>query len=83
MYGHQVYNSNGGLAPKVGLVLGQSWMVIPMNKHNTLGHQNEVSHTYLLLCLRYGEKHTKYILISCGCMLLFTKNYAIQLQTWW
>ena len=32
MYSHQVYNSNGGLAPKIGLVLGQSWMVIPMNK---------------------------------------------------
>ena len=27
-------NSNGGLAPKVGLLLGQSWMVIPMNKHS-------------------------------------------------
>ena len=22
MYSHQVYNSNGGLAPKIGLVLG-------------------------------------------------------------
>ena len=33
MYSHQVYNSNGGLGPKIGLVLGQSWMVIPMNKH--------------------------------------------------
>ena len=22
--------------------------------------------------MRYGEKHAKYILISCGCMLLFT-----------
>ena len=32
MYSHQVYNSNGGLAPKIGLVLGQSGMVIPMNK---------------------------------------------------
>ena len=32
MYSHQVYNNNGGLAPKIGLVLGQSWMVIPMNK---------------------------------------------------
>ena len=43
---------------------------------NTQVHQNigvcEVSHTYLLGCLRYGEKHTKYILVSCGCMLLFT-----------
>ena len=32
MYSHQVYNSNGGLATKIGLVLGPSWMVIPMNK---------------------------------------------------
>ena len=51
-------------------------MVIPMNQHNTLGHQKvgfcEVSHTYLLGCLKYGEKHAKYILIRCGCMLLFT-----------
>ena len=23
-------------------------------------------------CLRYGEDHAKYILISCGCMLLLT-----------
>ena len=35
MYSHQVSNSNnGGLAPKIGLLLGQSWMVIPMNKHS-------------------------------------------------
>ena len=34
MYHHQVYNSNGGLAPKIGLVLGQSWMVISMKKHS-------------------------------------------------
>ena len=32
MYSNQVYDSNGGLAPKIGLVLGQSWMVISMNK---------------------------------------------------
>ena len=32
MYSHQVYNSNGGLAPKIGLLLRPSWMVIPMNK---------------------------------------------------
>ena len=32
MYSHQVYNNNGGLAPKIGLVLKQSWVVIPMNK---------------------------------------------------
>ena len=32
MYSHQESNSNGGLAPKIGLVLGQSWMLIPMNK---------------------------------------------------
>ena len=29
----------------------------------------EVSHTYLLGCLRYGEKHAIYILISCGYVL--------------
>ena len=34
MYSHQVSNSNSGLAPKTGLLLGQSWMVIPMNKHS-------------------------------------------------
>ena len=42
----------------------------------TLGHQNvgvcEVSHTYLLGSLRYGDKYVIYILISCGHMLLFT-----------
>ena len=27
-------NSNGGLAPKIGLLLGQSWMVIAMHKHS-------------------------------------------------
>ena len=27
-------SSNGGLATKIGFVLGQSWMVIPMNKHS-------------------------------------------------
>ena len=51
-------------------------MVIRMNKNNILGHQKvgfcKVSHTYLLGSLRYKEKHAKYILISCGCMLLFT-----------
>ena len=48
-------------------------MVIPMNKHNTLDHQKvEISHNYLLGCLRYGEKHGKHILISCACMLLST-----------
>ena len=34
MYSHQASNSNGGVAPKIGLVLGQSEMVIPMNKHS-------------------------------------------------
>ena len=34
MYSHQVYNSNGGLAPKIGLVFGQHWMVIPMNEYS-------------------------------------------------
>ena len=34
MYSHQVSNNNSGLAPKIGLLLGQSWMVIPMNKHS-------------------------------------------------
>ena len=44
----------------------------------TLDHQNisvcEVSDTYLLGCLRYTEKHRKDILISCGCVLLFTNK---------
>ena len=36
-----------------------------------LGHQNiGVCEGYLLGCLRYREKHAKYILISCGCLLL-------------
>ena len=34
MYSHQVSNSNGGLASKIGLLLWQSWMVIHMNKHS-------------------------------------------------
>ena len=42
----------------------------------TLGHQSvgvwEVSYTYLLGCLRYSMKNGKDILISCGCLLLFT-----------
>ena len=29
-----IYNSNGGLVPKIGLVLGKSWMVNPMSKHS-------------------------------------------------
>ena len=33
-YNHQVSNSNNGLAPKIRLLLGQSRMVIPMNKHS-------------------------------------------------
>ena len=33
MYSQQVSNSNSGLALKIGLLLGISWMVIPMNKH--------------------------------------------------
>ena len=41
-----------------------------------MGHQKvefcEVSHNSLLGCLRYGGKHLKQILISCGCVLLFT-----------
>ena len=31
MYSHQVSSSNGGLAPKIGLLLGQSWIVVPIN----------------------------------------------------
>ena len=27
MYSHQVYNSNGGLAPKIGFLVMQGWMV--------------------------------------------------------
>ena len=30
MYSHQVSNSNGGLAPRIGLLLVQDWMVIPL-----------------------------------------------------
>ena len=30
MYSHQVSNSNGGLAPKIGLLFVQGWMVIPL-----------------------------------------------------
>ena len=30
--------------------------------------KREVSHTYLLGYLKYGEKHAKYILSSCGCI---------------
>ena len=45
MYSHQVSNSNSGLAPKTGLLLGEFVC--------------EVSHTYLLECLRYREKHVK------------------------
>ena len=44
----------------------------------TLGHQSlsvcEVSGTYLLGCLRDTAKHGKDILISCGCVLLFTNK---------
>ena len=29
-----MFNSNGSLAPEIGLVLKQSWMVIPMSKHS-------------------------------------------------
>ena len=42
--------------------------------HESLG-VCEVSDTYLLGCLKY---RVKYILISCGCVLLF-KNVLIQL----
>ena len=38
----------------------------------TLASVCEVSNTNLLGCLRYKEKHGKDILISCGCVLLFT-----------
>ena len=41
-----------------------------------LSYQNiavcEISDTYLVMCLGYGEKHGKDILISCGRVLLFT-----------
>ena len=39
-------------------------------------------------CLRYGEKHAKYNLISCACMLLFTnmqfscKQSGEEVSTW-
>ena len=51
----------------------------------TLGYQNvgvgEVSHTYLLRCLRYGEKHAIYILIGCGC-LQTCKSVVNRLVMW-
>ena len=34
LYSYQVSNSNSGLAPKIGLLLGQSRIVIPINKHS-------------------------------------------------
>ena len=50
---------------------------------NTQVHQNvgvcEVSHTYLLGCLRYGEKHVKYILISCGYNYVVVYKHVTQL----
>ena len=62
--------------PFIGVSLFLFAHCLPFEHRFKLGHQNvgfcEVSYTYLLRCLRYGEKHAKYILISCGCMLLFT-----------
>ena len=44
----------------------------------TLGHQSlsvcVISDTYPLGCLRYTAKYGKDILISCGCVLLFTNK---------
>ena len=57
-----------------------------------LGHQSlrvcEVSYTYLQGCLRYSEKHGKDLIISCGCLLLFTniklsfKHVSDGVSTW-
>ena len=51
---------------------------------NTQVHQNvgvcgEVLHTYLLRCLRYGEKHAIYILISCGYNYVAVYKHVTQL----
>ena len=44
-------------------------MVIPMNKHNTLGHQKVgFCEFYLLGCLRYGEKHILITVGVCCCL---------------
>ena len=47
-------------------------------------HQNlgvcEVSHTYLLGCLRYGEKHAMYILISCGYNYVVVYKHITQVS---
>ena len=51
---------------------------------NTQVHQNadvcgEVSHTYLLGCLRYGEKHGIYIVISCRYSYVVFYKHVTQL----
>ena len=40
MYSYQVSNSSSGLVPKIGLLLGQSWMVILTSGKN---HFHEMS----------------------------------------
>ena len=50
-----------------------------------MGHENlcffEVSDTYLLGCLRYREKHVKYILIAVGvCCCLQIFNSVVNMQ---
>ena len=56
MYSHQASNSNGGLAPKIGLLLGQSWMVIPSLEtrpspsskyYNTYAHAPYVNYAWV------------------------------------
>ena len=73
MYSHQVYN---GLASKIGFSTWTKLDGYPYEQAQHIGPSKSkflaFSYTYLLGCLRYGEKHAKYILISCGCMLMFT-----------
>ena len=41
--------------------------------------------TYLLGCWRHEEKHVKFILISCGCVFLYTnmcKHSGDGVSTW-
>ena len=80
MYSHQVYNSNGGLAPKIGFSI---WKKLDGYSYEQAQHigpsKSKVSHIYLLGCLKYGEKHAKYILIGCGCIYVVVYKYVIQL----
>ena len=83
MYSH---NNNVGLAPKIGLVLGQSWMVIPKYEHSSVMCKgiSPLECTLIELAVVYIEVHCVQTFMSrsiflCNFVVVYMYNYYIHI----